>query len=143
MTKDVSDMPIEKLFHELIKKLHHKRREKLEQLGLYRGQPPILFTLYEKDGKTQKEIAEVMKIQASTVTKMIQRMEKSGFITRKNDENDKRVMRVYLTDKGKEIESKLREVMKEIGEKTFVNISFEEKIILKRVFMQMYDNLED
>lgn len=143
MIENINNVSLERLFHEVTKLNHYKKMEKLEKLGLYRGQPPILFALYEKDGRTQREIAEFMRIQASTATKMIQRMEKSGFIMRKSDETDKRKMRVFLTEQGKNIKPRLKKVIKEVEEKTFENISIEEKIILKRIFLQMYNNIKD
>ncbi|MBE0697355.1 MAG: MarR family transcriptional regulator, partial [Anaerolineaceae bacterium] len=61
--------------------LHHTRaHQRLEGLGLYRGQPPVLRALWLQEGLTQTELAEKMKITPATMTKMLQRMEKTGFI---------------------------------------------------------------
>jgi len=67
---------IYEIFKEVIRE-HFIRREKLlSGLKLYRGQAPILLLLSERDGLTQKEIVENMKIKPSTVAIMIRRMKK-------------------------------------------------------------------
>ena len=81
--------------------LHHTRAHHLfETLGLYRGQPPVLFELWEQEGLTQKELAVRLGVTPATITKMLQRMEKAGFIQRKQDSGDQRISRVYLTEAG-------------------------------------------
>jgi DNA-binding MarR family transcriptional regulator len=72
--------------------LHHTRAHQLfEAIGLYREQPLVLLALWEQEGFTQTELAERLKIAPATVTKMLQRMEKAGFIQRKPDAEDQRV----------------------------------------------------
>jgi DNA-binding MarR family transcriptional regulator len=72
---------------------------------------------------------------------MLGRMEKSGLVERKQDPNDQRVSRVYITDKGKEVCKKSAEVMMQINTDMFSNFSEEEKIIMRRLLIQMRDNL--
>lgn len=67
---------------------HHRVEELLEALGLYRGQPPVLFALWQQEGITHSELAERMHNTPATTTKMLQRMESAGFITRRPDPAD-------------------------------------------------------
>lgn len=56
-------------------RLHRARVHKLfGKLGLYRGQPPILFILWEEDGRTQKEIADRLHLKPATITDGLKRM---------------------------------------------------------------------
>ena len=122
--------------------LHHTRVfQLLENLGLYRGQPPLLRALWIQEGQTQTELAEKMKITAATVTKMLQRMEKAGFISRKPDLEDQRVTRVFLTDAGRAIQSDVEKVFKKLEEETFANLTVEEKVLLRRLLLQVRENL--
>jgi DNA-binding MarR family transcriptional regulator len=122
--------------------LHHTRAHQLlEGLGLYRGQPPVLFALWEKEGITQSELARKMNIAPATITKMLQRMEKAGFIYRKADAEDQRVSRVYLTEAGREIRSKVEDVWAKMEMETFSNFTLEERVLLRRFLLQMRDNL--
>jgi DNA-binding MarR family transcriptional regulator len=125
-------------------KSHYKRiHSLLEEIGLYPGQHPMLFILGHKGGQSQKELAEKLKIKPATITVMITRMEKVGLVERKQDTEDQRISRVYLTEKGKEIFSLVKEKLEEINEECFKNFTEEEKVLLRRLFLQMLENLDE
>lgn len=129
------------IFGEIVK-LHFTRSHNLlEKFGIYPGQPPMLFALYNKDGQSQKDLADKLRIKPATITTMINRMEKSELLTRKQDEQDQRVSRVYITEKGRETCERLKSVMRAINGECFSNFTEEEKILLRRLFLQMRDNL--
>jgi len=122
--------------------LHHTRAHQLfEAIGLYRGQPPVLRSLWEQEGFTQSELAERLKIAPATVTKMLQRMEKTGFIQRKPDAKDQRVSRVYLAKAGRAIQGDVEAVWKTMEAETFANFTAEERALLRRFLLQMRENL--
>lgn len=130
-----------KIFGHIVK-LHFVRSHNvLDKLGLYPGQPPLLFSLYNNDGLSQKELADKIKITPATITVMLKRMEKSSLVTRKQDDEDQRISRVYLTEKGKEVCEELKGVMKSLNEECFSNFTDEEKILLRRLLLQVRDNL--
>ncbi len=123
-------------------KLHRGRMFTLfEELGLYHGQPPMLFVLWEQDGQTHTELAGRLHIQASTVTKMVQRMEKAGFIARRPDPDDQRVSRVYLTEAGHAVREDVNRVWRQLEEETFTGFTFEEQVLLRRFFLHIRENL--
>ncbi len=125
-----------------ISHLHYSRAHQLlEGLGLYRGQPPMLRALWEKEGLTQSELAENLKIKPATITKMLQRMEKAGFITRKPDANDQRISRVYLTETGRSVQNEVEAVLQTIAEETFAGLTSEESMVLHRYLQKIRDNL--
>jgi DNA-binding MarR family transcriptional regulator len=122
--------------------LHHSRAHQLfEAIGLYRGQPPVLLALWAQEGLAQTELAERLKIAPATVTKMLQRMEKTGFIQRKPDAEDQRVSRVYLTKAGRAIQGDVETVWKTMEAETFANFTLEERGLLRRFLLQMRENL--
>ena len=59
--------------------------DKLDALGLYHGQPSVLNALWAREGMTQSELCDALNRSPSTITKMIQRMEKAGFVERRDD----------------------------------------------------------
>lgn len=123
-------------------KLHRGRMFTLfEELGLYHGQPPMLFVLWEQDGQTHTELAGRLHIQASTVTKMVQRMEKAGFIERRNDPDDQRVSRVYLTAAGHAVREDVNRIWRQLEEETFTGFTPEEQAVLRRFFLHIRENL--
>jgi len=123
-------------------RLHHARAHTLlEALGLYRGQPPMLHALWEKEGLTHGELATRLHIQPSTVTKMIQRMERAGFVECRPDPDDQRVSRVYLTDAGRAIQAEVKQVWRTMEDETFAAFAPEERTLLRRFLMQMRESL--
>ncbi len=125
-----------------IQRLHYNRSHVLlDEIGIYHGQPHMLFVLNKEEGLSQKELAERLNIKASTITVMLKRMEKSNLVIRKQDTKDKRISRVYITKEGREVCQKSIIVMKNIGEECFGTLTEEENLILKRLFMEIKDNL--
>ncbi|MBE6069031.1 MAG: MarR family transcriptional regulator [Clostridium lundense] len=142
----MEDFKKDSLYHVFsqVMKLHfHRAHSLLNTIDIYPGQPPMLFALHIKDGQSQKELAEKLKVKPATITVMLKRMENAGLLERRPDENDQRISRAYFTDKGREAYEKVHGLMKIIEAECFENFTIEEKILLKRLLMQMKDNLED
>jgi DNA-binding MarR family transcriptional regulator len=121
---------------------HHRVFDLLESLGLYRGQPPVLGALWEQEGLTHSELAKRLKNTPATITKMLQRMEKAGFITRRPDPDDQRVSRVYLTEAGRAIQAQVEQVWETMEIETFAGFSPEEQVVLRSFLTRLRDNLE-
>jgi MarR family transcriptional regulator, organic hydroperoxide resistance regulator len=125
-----------------VSRLHHYRaHELLGSLGLYRGQPPVLFALWEKEGLTHGELAQLLKITPATITRMIQRMEKAGFLISRPDEQDQRISRVYLTEAGRSIRSRLQAVWDRMEQENFAGFEGDELVVLRRFLAQIRENL--
>ena len=105
------------LLNKVVKKIHVLVKSKLEQYGINRGQPPVLFILKNHNGIPQKDIAEKLHITKATLTKIIQRMEKNDLIIKKIDPDDKRNTRIYLSDKALEIQKEIEHIYHEIEQK--------------------------
>ena len=124
-------------------RVHHGRaRELLHEIGLYRGQPPLLDILYDEEGLTHSELATRLQVAPATVTKMLQRMEKAGFLSRRPDPEDQRVSRVYLTDAGREIRAEMRARLDRLAEETLAGLSAEERASLHELLLRVQENLE-
>lgn len=125
-----------------ISKLHRARAHALlEELGLYQGQPLVLFALWEREGLTHGEMAARLNIQPATMSKMLQRMEKAGFLERRADDQDERVSRVYLTQAGRNIEAQVQDVWQRLEAETFAGIPPGELPQLRQYLTRMRDNL--
>ena len=126
-----------------IMRLNYVRlQELLENTGAHHGQPPVLFALYKENGLSQKELANRINVKPATITVTLQGMEKSGMVKRKQDERDKRITRIYLTERGVEVCKKACEVTEILEKESTANFTREELIILRRLLMQMRDNLK-
>lgn len=83
----------------------------LTQLGITYPQYLVLMVLWEKDNQPVNDIAHRLLLESNTVTPLLQRMEKLGFVNRKKGEEDKRQQIVSLTEKGKMTEEKAYELI--------------------------------
>ncbi|MCM3791109.1 MarR family winged helix-turn-helix transcriptional regulator [Domibacillus indicus] len=115
--------------------------ESLRELNLHVGQDKLLARLWLGDGITQMQLCEHLKCEPPTVTNMVKSLEQNGFIYRKRDEQDARVMRIFLTDKGKELEKPVDFKWKQQQEKLLHSISPEDLLLLRKLMKQMEKNL--
>ncbi|MBN2390875.1 MAG: MarR family transcriptional regulator [Anaerolineae bacterium] len=120
---------------------HARSHELLEELGLYRGQHRILCALWEQDGLTHTELSEYSHVRPATISTTIQRMEAVGLVARKHDAEDQRVSRVYLTKTGRALQQDVEQVWHKIEGEVFVDVTPEERMLLRRIFIQMRENL--
>lgn len=123
-------------------KQHFTRMQTLmNEIGLYRGQPPLLHQLWKRDGQTQSELAQTLNLQPATVTKMLQRMEAAGFIARRPDSQDQRVMRVFLTPAGEHIKAEVGLREAQVDREMLAGFSPAELALLADFLERMRDNL--
>jgi DNA-binding MarR family transcriptional regulator len=80
----------------------------LRELGLHPGQELLLMELLDDDGRTQSELLASVGLDHSTVSKSLCRMQEAGLLTRVADERDRRVWRVWLTERGRAMREPLR-----------------------------------
>ncbi len=113
----------------------------LEEIGLYGGQQFVLMALWQKEGITHSELAEQLHVRPATVTNALKRMERAGFVERRQDTEDQRVSRVYLTDAGRNIRDAVEGVWRELEEQTFAGFSSEDGALLNQFLLRIRNNL--
>ncbi|MFB5676262.1 MarR family winged helix-turn-helix transcriptional regulator [Paenibacillus terreus] len=138
---DQVDCDIRQSLDRISSQMRRDYSESLRELNLYVGQDNLLYRLWLGDGITQMQLCEHLKCEPPTVTNMVKSLEQNGFIYRKRDEQDARVMRIYLTDKGKELEAPVGMKWKAQQEKLLHSISMEERLILRQIMQKMENNL--
>ncbi|MFD0682185.1 MULTISPECIES: MarR family winged helix-turn-helix transcriptional regulator [unclassified Paenibacillus] len=130
------------VFMRVLRTHRHTMHSLLQDQEVYPGQPPLLFALSKQDGQSQKELAERLHIKPATLTVMLNRTEKNGLVERKPDDKDQRISRVYLTDKGREAHEEVRNAFKIMEAQCFENFTVEDQELLRKLLLQMYDNLK-
>jgi DNA-binding MarR family transcriptional regulator len=138
---DKVDCDIRQSLDKISFQMRRDYNESLRELNLYVGQDNLLFRLWLGDGVTQMQLCEHLKCEPPTVTNMVKSMEQNGFIYRERDERDARVMRIFLTDKGKELEKPVELIWKQQQEKLLDSILPEERLILRELMKRMERNL--
>ncbi|MHC8494473.1 MarR family winged helix-turn-helix transcriptional regulator [Thalassospira sp. SM2505] len=94
----------------------------LDALGLTYPQYLVMVTLWQEDDQSVSSIGEKMYLESSTLTPLLKRLEANGLVMRKRDPKDERSVRINLTDAGKALREKAREVPPCILEATGLDI---------------------
>ena len=129
------------LLAQTCKLLRARAHALLEEIGLYRGQQFVLQALWTEEGITHSELADQLNVRPATITNTLKRMEKAGLVERRQDDEDQRVSRVYLTDAGRNIRGAVEEVWSELEGQAFAGLSLEEIAKLRQLLPQVRDNL--
>ncbi len=116
----------------------------LEPYDFNRGEFPILFTLIEKgDGKTQKDLCQELPISKSTISKVIDSLVEKGYLVREPDPEDRRAVRIYLTERKEEIEDLIRELDQKAENMMLMGFDDDEKEHLRLYLERILNNLEE
>lgn len=75
-----------------------------------------------KDGIPATKIAPIMGMSSSSLSRLLKEMETNGLIYRRNDDEDKRVVRIFLTKEGFELREKVKEVVVNFNKNLFEKI---------------------
>lgn len=72
----------------------------MAQLGLHLGQELLIVDIHHNPDTTQAELVQRIGLEQPTIAKALTRMERTGFIQRTTDPDDRRVTRLRLTERG-------------------------------------------
>ena len=117
--------------------------DRLDVLGLYHGQPSVLNALWKQEGMTQSELSDALNRSPSTITKMVQRMEKAGFVERRDDPSDERISRVYLTETGRNVRSAVEDVWQSFAAQAFEAFTEDELAHFHTLLERLYHNIAE
>ncbi|MDZ8258448.1 MarR family transcriptional regulator [Nostoc sp. ChiQUE01b] len=115
--------------------------ERLEPYGLTPFHFVVLCCLWEEDGLSASDIADKLKQLGATLTGVVDRMEERNLVYRERDLDDRRIVRIWLTDEGKRLMKILpAESVETINKATF-GISEVEQEALMKLLDQVIHNL--
>ncbi|MFD7846317.1 MarR family winged helix-turn-helix transcriptional regulator [Nocardia sp. NPDC059764] len=102
----------------------------MRRLGLHLGQNHVLAALWEQDGRTPGELAAALNVTTPTVVKMATRMAAAGLLTRRRDDKDNRLVRLWLTDHGRELREPVEAERKALSDKVTADLTAAERVHL-------------
>jgi DNA-binding MarR family transcriptional regulator len=101
----------------------------------------VLNRLWEEDGLSQVELAERTFKDKPSTTRILNLLEKKGIALRRPDENDGRVLRVFLTKAGRDLKDKLIPCAQEVLAKSGKSLTKEDLAQFKRTLNRILSNL--
>lgn len=121
----------------------NKAAELLANIDLYVGQEMFLLQLWQQDGLSLSEMAELVHVQPATASRMLDRMEAASLVERRRDIEDGRVSRIFLMRKGRNLKKPVCDMWAELENISMANLTTDERILLRRLLLQVYQNLRD
>lgn len=108
------------------------------------AQSAILFLLKKKNGQTMSELTQVLSIDNSTLTGLVDRLERAGFVKRNAGAKDRRASHVFITDRGNEEIDLAQGVIRRVNDQIKADFTEREveafKKILKSFFVRFGAN---
>lgn len=129
-------------FTRVIRMYYGRMQAQLAEVGIYRGQPPIMGLLYQHDGMSQKEMASALNLSPATMTVTLKRMEKAGLVRREMDEHDQRILRVHLSEQGKQMWLKSADQIRCVTEELLEGFTPEEERQMREYLFRIARNME-
>jgi DNA-binding MarR family transcriptional regulator len=111
----------------------------LSKVGLTYSQYLVMMVLWESDGVAVKNIAKRLQLDPPTITSLLKRLEFAGFINRQRNVSDERVVNIYLTGTGRDIQASVAKIQQGIVCQTALSES--EFIELRSSLYQLVDKL--
>jgi DNA-binding MarR family transcriptional regulator len=101
----------------------------------------VLRVLLDEDGLKSTEVAERAWSTPGTVTAVVNTLVRDGFVERKPDETDRRVVRLYITDRGRAVITYYVTQAAPRWRKAFDFVNEEDEAVVRRFFVQMIGHL--
>lgn len=98
--------------------------------GITHAMGYVLVSINQESGISVSQIASILGVKTTSLSRLLNSLEEMGFIVRKVDANDKRQVNVFLTDIGKEKQKIAKQVVREFNEYLDGHISASEKQVL-------------
>ena len=112
-------------------------KARLAPYGVTPGQYAVLACLWDGESKTAKQLADLLYLDGSTMTGILDRIEQKGLIIKQVDPKDRRAIRVTLTDAGRDLEGPLSQVILEANQEALANLGQVEGESLKALLHKL------
>lgn len=136
---------MERTFHMLLYRAFHAQRNYLRpclgQIGLGSGQPKLLTYLSVHGPCRQKELADYFDVDPANVSRMLDSLEKGGFILRQADGSSRRCDQVVLTEQGRQAQKAWQSRCMELEDRMLDGFSPEERAQFANFLSRAYQNL--
>jgi len=113
---------------------------RLEPLGLTSGQFPVLMLLYKEQNITQETLVRHFHLDKGTIARAVKKLKNAGYIQQIPDPENRRAVRLFLTEKGKAAAPVLQAIDREWESTICTDISKPEKVLIKSLMLTVAKN---
>ncbi len=141
IVKNIEDASVFIVLHQLLHLSKYQAMKRMETLGLKPSQAGILFILNCEGELSQRSLADKIGIKPPSMTVALRKLEERGYIHKEQDVKDQRVIRIRLSEKGKECIEALEGIMSDMEGVLYQGITPEEMMLFRRLVLEMRENL--
>jgi DNA-binding MarR family transcriptional regulator len=131
------------LIHDAQRLLRRRFEARGAEYGLSAAQWRLLVRLVKDEGAPQARLAEFLEIEPISVSRLLDRMEAGGWITRRQDVNDRRIRMIFPTEKSRKAFAAVKSIAGEVYEEALTGLSAEERRAVIRGLTRIVENLSD
>jgi DNA-binding MarR family transcriptional regulator len=128
--------------HRLSGRIFTKLLKEYNIKEINRAQGRIMFPLWKEDGISIAELSQKTALSKTSLTSMLDRLEKAGHIKRVHSKEDRRKVLIYLTEKNIALAEKYSEVSKEMTKLYYEGFNSEEIDEFEKYLERILDNLQ-
>ncbi|MDD2492795.1 MAG: MarR family transcriptional regulator [Bacilli bacterium] len=129
------------LINELSRIIRNWMRIEADKVGVIATYRPILMMLSYQDGITQLDIAKYVHMAPPTISLTLQKMEASKLVRREEDAEDKRQIRIYITEEGRKLDQEMKKIISKIERVALIDITSQEQKVVEEILKKTIDNL--
>ena len=130
------------LINNLAHTMHVDLDRRLKVHGVTLSQWRILLHLWRREGRSQVELQEQLGLERATITGLLQRMTSQGWVQRRTDPHDRRMQRVFLTERGRALEPIANSLVEEVNTEALEGFSADEREFFMRLLVRALCNVE-
>ncbi len=131
------------LMQGIVARIERAVNKRARKHGLRIEEIHVLFRLFAKDYQTVKELAAQTGIEASTLSRLLVRMQRKSLIRKRRQSDDNRAVQVTLTDKGRKLAQARQPTFREYESIILRGISAEEARMVRAALIRMTANAEE
>jgi MarR family transcriptional regulator, organic hydroperoxide resistance regulator len=130
------------LFTRASKLMRGAADDAMSRHGVRVGQNLVLAALWDADGLTPGDVAQRLGVRTPTIVKMATRMESAGLVERRRDPKDARLVRIYLTAKGRRLRESIERELRDLEARALADVSDRELRSVEKALAKIVRNLE-
>ena len=115
--------------------------EEVRPLGATLQMWRVLAALREGDGRRMGDLSETTSIEVSTLTRLVDNMEKKGLVARRRDAADARVVALHVTPAGRRLTQRISPIAERYESVALAGFTAAEADILKAALRRLYRNM--
>ena len=116
--------------------------EEVRPLGATLQMWRVLAALRERDGRRMGDLSETTSIEVSTLTRLVDNMEKKGLVARRRDADDARVVALHVTPAGRRLTQRITPIAERYEAVALAGFSATETKTLRAALRRLYANME-